>query len=62
MDNCKVNGAFTFFPETGPLYIDPNRTAVSGAYVLALSDADALTFKRLPQDGGHTFLRALNPL
>ena len=50
------------FPEGGVLYMDPDLEPRSGDYVLAVTDTGGVTFKRLIQDGGQTFLRPLNPV
>ncbi|WP_298136082.1 S24 family peptidase [Acidiferrobacter sp.] len=50
------------FPEGGVLYMDPDLEPRSGDYVLAVTDTGGVTFKRLIQDGGRTFLRPLNPV
>ena len=44
------------------IFVDPEVTPVSGRYaVVQLGDAEEATFKQLIVEGGHQYLKALNP-
>ncbi len=44
------------------VFVDPDATAESGNYVIVqLEGADEATFRELIIEGGHTYLKALNP-
>lgn len=50
------------FPEGSLIIVDPSRIAENGSYVIArLDDSDEATFKQLVIDGGHRYLKPLNP-
>lgn len=50
------------FPEGTLLIVDPDRAALAGDFVIAKDIAtQQATFKKLMQDGGRWYLRALNP-
>jgi SOS-response transcriptional repressor LexA len=44
------------------ILVDPEVAATSGKLVIAkLTDANEATFKRYVEDGGHKYLKPLNP-
>lgn len=50
------------FPEGTILLVDPNRSVDPGDFVIAKDvSTQQATFKRLAYDGGHWYLRPLNP-
>ncbi|MGB1951687.1 MAG: LexA family protein [Marinobacter sp.] len=52
----------TSVPEGSLILVSPDVEATNGRLVIAkLTDSDEVTFKRLIQDGGKTYLKPLNP-
>jgi len=50
------------FPEGTIIILDPDRTPISGSYVIVRQNGDSeCTFKQLVRDGGDMYLKPLNP-